>query len=717
MRQVLQSSRTGEIRVLDVPVPAVPEGFVLVRTAASLVSAGTERMMVQFAEKNLAQKAMARPDLVRQVIDKVRRDGLMTTVNAVRSRLDEPMALGYSAVGTVIDTAPDVTDIRPHDRVACAGAGFANHAEVICVPRNLCVPIPDGVSFEDASFVTLGAIALHGVRLAELQLGGQVAVIGLGLLGQLTVQLARASGCRVAGVDPLPDRLELARELGADFAVMPPDAIDALKAWTSGVGVDAVLITADTSSNDPIELAGVIARDRATVVAVGAVGMSVPRRTYYPKELRLLISRSYGPGRYDPVYELQGHDYPLSYVRWTERRNLSSFLELIGAGQVNVAPLVTHRFPVSDALGAYDLITGKTSGRFLGVLLQYPAEPDLSHRVDVGAAPVLRAAGRGSISVLGAGSFASGTLLPALKQTGAAFRGIASRQGLTARTCADRFGFAFCTTDERQVLDDPSTDAIVIATRHDLHARQVLAARAAGKHVFVEKPLCITADELHEIRHAYAEPASPLLLVGFNRRFAPLAQQMATFFAGAGEPLMVHYRVNAGYIPPNHWVHDRTVGGGRVIGEACHFIDFTGWLVGAAPVRLSAAALPDGGRYCGDNIVITIHYENGSVATITYIASGDKALGKERVEVHGGSRSAILDDFRQLDLFRGGRHSTEKLRLRQDKGHAGGCAAFVRAIRDGQPSPIGLAEIFRTTALTFLALESARRHETLEVSQ
>jgi len=714
MKQVLQSSRTGEIRVLDVPVPAVPAGFVLVRTHASLVSAGTERMMVQFAEKNLAQKAMARPDLVRQVIEKVRRDGLVTTMNAVRSRLDEPMALGYSAVGTVIDAGAGV-DFKPGDRVACAGAGFANHAEVICVPRNLCAAVPAGVSFEDAAFVTLGAIALHGVRLAELQLGSQVAVIGLGLLGQLTIQLARASGCRVAGIDLVEDRVALAHDLGVDLAVTPEQAPDALRAWTSGVGVDAVLITADTPSNDPIELAGVIARDRGTVVAVGAVGMSVPRRTYYPKELRFLISRSYGPGRYDNAYELQGHDYPLSYVRWTEGRNLSSFLELIESGLVKVGPLVTHRFAVADAVGAYDLITGKTPGRFLGVLLQYPEDPDLSHRIDVAAAPVLRAAGRGTLGVLGAGSFASGTLLPALKQAGATFRGIASRQGLTARTCADRFGFAFCTTDERQVLDDAGTDAVVIATRHDLHARQVLAARAAAKHVFVEKPLCITPEELRQIADAYADPASPLLLVGFNRRFAPLAQRMAAFFADAGEPLTVNYRVNAGYIPPNHWVHDPAVGGGRVIGEACHFIDFAGWLVRSAPARVSAAALPDGGRYAGDNIVITIQYEDGSVATITYVASGDKALGKERVEVLGGSRSAILDDFRQLDLYRGGRHTSEKSRLRQDKGHAAECEAFVRAAREGKPSPIPPAEIFRTTALTFLALDSASRHETLAV--
>jgi predicted dehydrogenase/threonine dehydrogenase-like Zn-dependent dehydrogenase len=717
MKQVLQSSRTGEIRVLDVPVPAVPAGFVLVRTMASLVSAGTERMMVQFAEKNLAQKAMARPDLVRQVLEKVRRDGLMTTVNAVRSRLDEPMALGYSAVGTVIDAGPDVTDVKPGDRVACAGAGFANHAEVICVPRNLSVPIPDGVSFEDAAFVTLGAIALHGVRLAELQLGGQVAVIGLGLLGQLTVQLARASGCRVAGVDLLEDRIELARQLGADLAVTPSQGPDALRSWTAGIGVDAVLVTADTSSNDPIELAGVIARDRGTVVAVGAVGMAVPRRTYYPKELRFLISRSYGPGRYDPAYELQGHDYPLSYVRWTERRNLGSFLELVGAGLVKVAPLVTHRFPVSEATGAYDLITGKTPGTFLGVVLQYPSEPDLSQRIEVAAAAAPRTAASGSIGVLGAGSFASGTLLPAFKQAGAAFRGIASRQGLTARTCADRFGFAFCTTEERQVLDDPATDTIVVATRHDLHARQVLAARAAGKHVFVEKPLCISEDEMRQLADAYAAPGSPLLLVGFNRRFAPLAQELAKFFADAGEPLAVHYRVNAGYIPPDHWVHDPAIGGGRVIGEACHFIDFIGWLVRSAPLRLTATALPDAGRYSGDNTVITIQYDNGSAGTLTYVASGDKALGKERIEVHGGSRSAILDDFRQLDLFRGGRHRVEKTRLRQDKGHAAECEAFVRAIREGRPSPIARDEIFQTTALAFLALESARRRETLEVAR
>jgi predicted dehydrogenase/threonine dehydrogenase-like Zn-dependent dehydrogenase len=718
MKQLLQSSRTGATSVVEVPVPALPSGFVLVRTMASLVSAGTERMMIQFAEKNLAQKAMARPDLVKQVVEKIARDGLLTTAALVKERLDQPMALGYSAAGVVIGVGAGVGEFAPGDRVACAGAGFANHAEIICVPKNLCVPVPDGVDWDAAVFATVGAIALHGVRLADLRLGERVAVIGLGLLGQLTVQLVRASGASVFGIDPVADRAALAIAHGADGAAAPPEAEAAVRAWTQGVGVDAVLITADTSANDPVDLAGALARDRGSVVAVGAVGMNIPRRTYFGKELVFRISRSYGPGRYDPEYEIGGHDYPIGYVRWTERRNLAGFLEQVAAGRIDVSRIVTHHFPIDAAQAAYDLITAKTGEPFLGVVLTYPGEPARAQTIAVAPPSGTRRAVAGAprLGVLGAGGFATSTLLPALKATDARMVGIVSRQGVSARAAADRCGFEWCGTDEQRVMTDPEIDAVVVATRHDLHARQVLAAASSGKHVFVEKPLCLTDGELDEIAAAFDRPGAPILMVGFNRRFAPLAQTMKAHFAGAAEALSLQYRVNAGFIPADHWVQDPAIGGGRLIGEVCHFVDFAGWMFGSSPVSVYARALPDAGRYRRDNLAIVVSYANGAAASITYVASGDRALGKERIEVHAGGLSAVLQDFRTLDLYASGRRRRHRLRLKQDKGHTAECRAFVAALRDGVASPIPLADVVATTRTTFRAVESVedgRVHEVL----
>lgn len=718
MKQVVQSTKTGQTRIEDVPMPALPDGFVLVQTRASLVSAGTERMITQFSQKNLAQKAMARPDLVRQVLERVKRDGLLTTIDKVRGRLDEPMPLGYSAAGTVIASGRGAEEFQSGDRVACAGAGFANHAEIICVPRNLCVAMPPGVEFEEGVFATMGAIAMHGVRLANVQFGSRVAVIGLGLLGQLTVQMLNAAGCRVLGVDLIRDRVDLASQLGAESATSPETAESAAADLSSGAGVDAVLITADAKGNETVEMAGVIARDRAIVVAVGAVEMNIPRRTYFAKELQFVISRSYGPGRYDASYEMEGRDYPIGYVRWTERRNLASFLELVARGSVRVKPLITHRFVVESAPLAYDLITGKTGERFLGVVLTYPGESSQDRAVPVRPLASAPSARQVRVGVLGAGDFARSTLLPALEQAaGVEMVGIASQQGLSARTSANRFGFAYCATDERRILDDSDINTVFIITRHNLHARQTLAARAAGKHVFVEKPLCLTEDELRNIEQAFQAPDGPRLMVGYNRRFAPLAISLRDFFAGVREPLAVNYRVNAGFIPLQHWVHDPLVGGGRIIGEVCHFIDFLGWLMGSAPEKVSARALPDNGKYRGDNMMIVLTYLNGGVATITYVASGDRSFGKERVEVHGGGRSAILDDFRRLELGRNGRRTVRHLRLRQDKGHLGECRAFVEAILKGQPSPIGLADLVATTRTTLHAVESARTGQTFGVSR
>lgn len=723
MKQLLQSIRTGNALVTDLPAPQVTTGALLVATAASLVSAGTERMVADFAKKSLIEKARSRPDLVRQVIDKARREGMLSTFESVRSRLDQPMALGYSSAGTVLAVDADVADFQIGDLVACAGGGYASHAEIVCIPKNLAVKLPRQVDLESAAFATVGAIALQGIRLAEVKLGEITAVIGLGLLGQLTVQMLRAAGCRVIGMDIRRERADLALRLGAEATATSPAEFAALCTQiSSGYGVDAVLITADTKENQPVELAGEVARDKGIVVAVGAIGMSIPRKVYYEKELDFRISRSYGPGRYDPEYEEKGHDYPIGYVRWTENRNIQAFLQLVADGKVSLAPLITHRFPIDEADQAYELITGKTGEPFLGVLITYPHQPDVCRKVTLlptnatsATAHTLRPARQEvTIGLLGAGNFATATLLPAMKQVeGISFEGVCAATGLSAHAVGKKLGFRFCTTEENEILQNPEVNTVVIATRHHLHARQVIAALHAGKHVFVEKPLCLNESELREIRHTYtsgltAHASQPLLMVGYNRRFAPMARQLKTFLSEVHEPLVMHYRVNAGYIPPTHWVHDPAQGGGRVIGEVCHFVDFLTSLAGVPPMQVQARALPNTGRYCDDNVAVTITFANGSLGEIVYVANGDKAFTKERIEVFGGGTVAVLDDFRRLELVRNGRKQVSRSWLRQDKGHRDEWQVFATAIREGATLPIPFEDILHSTLTTFAIAESLR---------
>jgi predicted dehydrogenase/threonine dehydrogenase-like Zn-dependent dehydrogenase len=712
MKQVLQDARTGEIEVAEVPAPQLQPGCLLVRIAASLVSAGTERAASEFASKNLVQKAQARPDLVRDVISKVRRDGLLQTVQAVRTRLDQPTALGYSSAGVVIGVADGITDIAVRDRVACAGAGYAVHAEAACVPRLLCARIPEGVSLEDAAFTTVGAVAMHGIRVADVKLGDVVAVIGLGLLGQLTVQMLRTAGCQVIGMDIAADRAQLALQLGAQAATASaPEFRNLCQSLTQGSGVDAVLITAETASSEPVNLAGQVARDRAVVTAVGTVGMDIERKTYYEKELEFRISRSYGPGRYDAVYEQKGRDYPIAYVRWTETRNMDGFLQLLADGKVDVRSLVTHRFPIERAQGAYELITGRAKEPFLGVLFTYPEETPISHYVRlndaVGTGTQAQAM---AVGLLGAGTFATGVLLPAMKATAAVtLVGCCSATGAHSRSAGDKFGFKYCTTDEAEILRDPSINTVVIATRHQLHAKQVLTALGAGKHVFCEKPLCLTEEELLSIvrqQQPQQSPGrSPLLMVGFNRRFAPLAIEMKQFLT-RNEPVVMHYRVNAGFVPADHWVHDPEQGGGRVRGEVCHFVDFLSYLAGAQPLEVQALPLAHSGIYSDDNVVVTLRFANGSLGTIHYVANGDKSFSKERVEVFGGGGAAVLEDFRTLELVRNGKRRTVKSRLGQDKGHKAEIDAIAQAVREGGPAPIPFVDIISSTLATLRIVEA-----------
>ena len=713
MKQLLQDARTGDLTVAEVPAPQLLPGCVLVRVAASLVSAGTERASSEFASKSLLGKAKARPDLVRDVLRKLRRDGVLSTLQAVRSRLDQPQALGYSSAGTVIAVGDGVTGISVGDRVACAGAGYAVHAELACVPRLLVAKIPEGrdVALEEAAFGTVGAICLHGLRTAEVSLGDTVAVIGLGLLGQLTVQLLRAAGCRVFGMDLVQQRADLAIVSGAESATTSAAEFrDLCFQKTGGVGVDSVLIAAETPSSEPVNLAAEIARDRAIVVAVGTVGMEIQRQLYYEKELDFRISRSYGPGRYDSAYEQKGRDYPIGHVRWTETRNLEAFLQLIAERKLDLPSLITHRFPMDEAARAYDLITGRTDEPFLGVLLTYPEAPSgaaLREKITVTAArPVTGSVGLG---VIGAGNFAQSTLLPALKKIReVSLVGVSNATGPRSRHAADKFGFSYCVNSEQDIFEDPNVQAVVIATRHNLHARQVLAAMAAGKAVFCEKPLCLTEGELAAIvRERSARASAPLLMVGFNRRFAPMAVQLKQFVSAIHEPLAIHYRVNAGYLPADHWVNDPEIGGGRILGEVCHFVDFLCFLAGGSPVEVQAQCLGNPGQYSMDNLLATLKFADGTLGTISYLANGDKSASKERVEVFGGGAVAILEDFRRLELTRHGRRTVTRSRWRQDKGHQAEMRAFIDAVRGTTAAaPIAFEQIVGSTLAT-LRLQNA----------
>lgn len=721
MKQLLQNLRSGETTVEDVPIPTPRPGMVLVRNVASLVSAGTERMLVEFAEKSLAAKASARPDLVRQVLDKARREGLLTTAEAAFNRLDQPLSLGYSSTGIIVEVGDGVSGFKVGQRVACAGGGYAVHAEYVVVPQNLLAHLPENVDFEAGAFATLGAIALHGLRLAELQLGERVVVIGLGLLGLLTVKLAQAAGYQVLCVDLDPRRVTLAKEMGAQ-AVLRTHAEEAARAFSHGQGCDAVLICADTASNDPVALAGLVARDRANVVAVGKVGFQLEQREYFDKELTFVRSRSYGPGRYDPVYEEGGQDYPIGYVRWTEGRNLQAFVDLLGAGQLEVTSLITHRFPIVRAPEAYGLITGKGDEAFLGVLLTYPAQEATSLEAGktqrLASRPSTRSSlDRVALGVLGAGNFAGAVLLPAIKKASLVnFIGIASTSGLGAQHLAKKFGFAYATSEAEQLIEDPQINTIAVLTRHDMHAPLTLEALAHGKHVFCEKPLALNRVQLAEIEIALTQENAPLLMVGFNRRFAPLASALHDFLAERREPLVAHYRVNAGYLPPTHWLHDPQQGGGRIIGEGCHFIDLLTYLVGEPPVAVSAQGLPDAGRYQEDNVVLSLHFADGSIGTLSYLANGDRALPKERLEVFTGGRVAILDDFRSLEMTHNGRRRLQRTRWRQDKGHRGEWVAFARAIVGGGPAPIPYEQLFAVARTTFAAVESLRSGKTISIN-
>jgi predicted dehydrogenase/threonine dehydrogenase-like Zn-dependent dehydrogenase len=715
VKQIFQNLKTGAVTVTDVPAPATRPGFVLVRTVASLISAGTERMTVEAAQKSLIARAVDQPLLVKKIIQKARTEGVLNTLDTVRSKLGSLFALGYSAAGNVIAIGDGVEGFREGDRVACAGVGYASHAEVLSVPKNLCVRLPEPVNFDAGAFGTLGAIALQGVRLAELTLGESVVVIGLGLVGQLTVQLLKAHGCRVFGIDLDASKTELAQQCGADGGC-PPDeyAERRVRDWSRGRGADAVLITAATSSNQPVELAGEICRSKGRVVVVGAVGLNIPRKPFYDRELTFRISMSYGPGRYDPEYEERGHDYPFAYVRWTEGRNLEAFLDLLAEGRVNVEPLITHRFNLTDSERAYQLITGQLKEPYLAVVLQYDTERELEPRISLAEKGHLPA-NCVRVGLIGAGGYAKGMLLPQLKFAGAEFQSIATASGVSAREVGEKFGFRFCVSGADEVIDDENANLIVIATRHDTHAKLAQRSLERGHHVFVEKPLALNEQELDEVIRAAAQSAGQLM-VGFNRRFSPSAIAAKKFFGDQPGPMSINYRVNAGRVPRGHWANDPAVGGGRIIGEVCHFIDFIHFMTGSLTTRVFAEAISTRNAEIvdEDSVFITLRLADGSNGSIAYLAEGNSGMPKERIEIFGGGKSFMIDDFNSTAAYHDGREQKTRLRA-QDKGQRDEVRAICRVVLEGRPAPITVADLATTTRTTFRIRQSLQTGLPVEI--
>ena len=716
MKQVTQTPRTGVVEVRDVPVPALQDSFVLVRNAASLISAGTERTTIQTGKMNLFQKARARPDLVKQVIGKIQREGIRKTMGVVQERLNSPSALGYSSAGSVIAVGGLVEGVMPGDRVACGGAGFANHAEIVAVPKNLMVPIPNGVSDHEAAFTTVGAIALQGVRLAEPALGETFLVIGLGLVGQIAVQLLRANGCTVIGSDPDPSMVAKAEAFGATGIAPDDDVLSACRSLTQGHGVDGVLVCAGTESNRPIELCGQVTRQQGRVVVVGAIRMDIPREEFYRKEISIVISRSYGPGRYDPKYEIDGHDYPFGYVRFTERRNMQTFLDLVSAKSVQVEPLISHRFAIEDAVAAYDLIDGEERQPHLGVVLEYTATgAETSAAIERASLPSVTTDSGLTISFCGAGNYATASLLPVLKNIDQVnLGGLITASGRSAENVAKRFGFSFCAGELDELLGD-GTDAIVVATRHDSHAATVVEALRHGKHVYVEKPLALSIEEIKTVAAAYGDGNSQVM-VGFNRRFAPATRLLIDHFAKTSGPLVVNIRVNAGEIPLDHWTQDPQVGGGRIIGECCHFVDLAAAIIGSNPksVFAAGASMADRSAVANDNMAITVTFDDGSVASIVYTSLGADSLAKEYVEVFGGGLSASLHDFGMVKLYDGTGATTRRRFSGQDKGQKNMLESWVEGLRSGIPC-VSFETLMAVSVATVRVVESVMVNAPLDV--
>lgn len=712
MKQILQNLKTGELEVAELPAPRPGKGEVLIRSRATLISPGTERMLVEFSRANLVSKARQQPEKVKQVLDKIRTDGLLPTLEAVFRKLDQPLPLGYCNAGEVLETGEGVHDLQPGDRVASNGP----HAELVCVPRNLCAKIPDGVSDEEAAFTVLGAVALQGVRLARPELGETFLVFGMGLIGLLTVQLLQASGCEVLAVDLNPSRLRRSAEFGAlpvDLSA-GVDPVAAALARTGGKGVDGVLITASAKSDEIVHQAAQACRKRGRIVLVGVVGLNLRRSDFYEKEITFQVSCSYGPGRYDEDYEKKGRDYPYGFVRWTEGRNLEAVLAALKSGRLRVGELISSRFAISSAASAYEKL-GKDP-QALGVILEYPGPVERSPEVRLQPVPA-EPAGAVRAGLIGAGNFANSILLPALARTSARLVAVADLNGAAARSAAKKFGAEKAVTDYRLLLDDPEINAVFITVGHHLHARFVSEALKAGKHVFVEKPLALNEEELQGIVSLYHSPF-PIphsLTVGFNRRFSPHIVRMKELLQGRSGPLCMTMTVNAGEIPPDHWTQDPERGGGRIIGEGCHFIDLLSFLAGSPVKTVAAAMAGEGAAVREDKMSFVLAFADGSIGTVNYFANGSKSYPKETLEVFSDGRVLRLDNFRVIRGygFRGFRSFKTR---RQDKGHRAELEAFVDLVARGGEPPIPLEELVNTTRASFAAVVSARESRTVNLA-
>lgn len=707
MLQVVQHQKTGELWVEELPRPVLKNGGILVRNVYSLINTGTERTSINTARSSLIGKAKSRPDLVKQVFDNVKREGVGATYKKVKTRLDSIKELGISSAGIVLESSTDA--FKPGDRVACAGGGYASHAEVIYVPKNLAVKIPDSVSFEDAACTTVGAIALQGVRQSDVKIGEHVAVIGLGIIGLLTVQLLKASGCRVFGLDVSRQNFSLAETLGCDRCdVSDVHSVEKILSWTSGLGTDAVLLTAGTRSNAPLNLALQYARPKSCVVIVGDIGMQITRTPFYEKELDLRISCSYGPGRYDPMYEQEGIDYPVGYVRWTENRNMQAFVDLLDQQKISVPPLISHTFTIDDALKAYELVTGGNKELHRGILIHYPERTEDETTVGRITIPVATEVTRFKqskpvVGFIGAGNFTQSNILPLLRSENVVLRNVATVKPVNAKSVAEKFGFQLCTTDPEEILNDDAINTVFIATHHDTHARFVIESLKRKKHVFVEKPLAINYDELVNIRSVYSSingDKLPQFFVGFNRRFSPSLRKLKDYFKSIKEPRSILYRVNAGSLPHDHWMNNPGQGG-RIIGEGCHFIDCMVYLTGERPVSVYAQFIPtiSGMHIVDKSVHATIRFSNGSIGTMIYNIGNDRAVEKEYIEIAAGGCTGIVRDFTGLLFYSQGKRRKKK--CKGYKGHREEIHNFLQCITGKDQPELTFDEIYMVTAATF----------------
>ncbi len=705
MKQITQNYKTGELNIDEIPLPNLEEEFVLIENKFSLISAGTEKRTIDVAKASLIGKAKRRPEQVKQVISNIKKEGFIETYKKVTTKLDSLAALGYSSSGIVLESLDSDKIIMKGNRVACAGQNYASHAEVISVPKNLVVKIPSNVSLEEASFTTLGAIAMQSVRQSNSLLGENIGVIGLGLLGHITCQILKANGCNVIGIDVSERMVKLAKKLSTDLSILRDDSkmVPLIENFTNGFGLDKIIITAATKSNDPILLASELLRKKGEIIIVGDVPMKIPREPhFYKKELGLKMSTSYGPGRYDIKYEKEGIDYPYSYVRWTEKRNMESFLKLLSSRRIDVKPLISHIFDINDATKAYDLITGKRKEDFIGILLRYSENEDknksLIHLKNEGEEEV-------NIGFIGAGSYAQSYLIPKCKKWGS-LDTVVTKTGISSRSVADKFGFNSCSTNIEDILNNQRINTCFIATLHNTHTNYTIKSLKAGKHVFVEKPLALTIKELEQVSEEYQKSQKYLLMVGFNRRFAPSSQKLKSEFMGLDEPMVINYRVNAGFIPKDHWIQSKQ-GGGRIIGEICHFVDLMQYFTDAKPVSVFANCIAARNEMIknDDNIAIIIEFSDGSIGNIVYTANGDKGLPKERVEIYSGHRSGIINNFQSVEIYINSKKKKYKI---PGKGQKEEVFKFLQAIKNGSESPISFESIYNTTLTTFKILDSLK---------